>query len=96
MLGSFVILPMRAWLFLISSPCITWPYICCLFNVSIFGGGGGGADEKDKRGLVPRCMEYVFRATESKSRNKKITLSLSFLEIYLEKIRDLGRYYVEV
>ncbi len=84
-----------AQLFLISSPCITWPYICRLSDVSIFG-GGGGADEKDKRGLVPRCMEYVFRATESKARNKKITLSLSFLEIYLEKIRDLGRYYVEV
>jgi hypothetical protein len=55
----------------------------------------GPPDDKDKRGIVPRCMEYVFKQAEAKSRGKKISFSLSFLEIYLEKIRDLGRYYME-
>lgn len=55
---------------------------------SIFGEGGGGAN----RGLLPRAVERVFERWPRLQKNvPKESISVSFLEVYLDKVRDLGR-----
>ena len=56
---------------------------------TIFGEGG------DKRGLIPRSMECIFESLDRKTPFKKIALFCSFLEIYLDNVRDLGDAYLE-
>eukprot|EP00698_Gefionella_okellyi_P000497 TRINITY_DN10451_c0_g1_i1.p1 TRINITY_DN10451_c0_g1~~TRINITY_DN10451_c0_g1_i1.p1 ORF type:complete len:819 (-),score=185.27 TRINITY_DN10451_c0_g1_i1:3564-6020(-) len=46
------------------------------------------------RGIIPRSMEYLFDMIERRA-YKKVELSVSFLEIYLDNIRDLGDAYLE-
>lgn len=47
--------------------------------------------KSDKRGIIPRVIEYIIKVIEEKKKNKNITISLccSFLEIYNEQLRDL-------
>ncbi|KAJ8609564.1 hypothetical protein CTAYLR_009725 [Chrysophaeum taylorii] len=48
---------------------------------SMFGGGGGG---RTRTGIIPRAIDYLFeRATGA--------IHVSFLEIYCDTIRDLGK-----
>jgi len=42
-----------------------------------------------KRGIMPRAIEYILKKTEKKEENTTISLSCSFLEIYNEELRDL-------
>jgi hypothetical protein len=44
--------------------------------------------------MLPLLPMLTYQSLETRGRGKKITLTVSFLEIYLEKIRDLGRLYV--
>eukprot|EP00736_Rhodelphis_marinus_P008006 Rmarinus@m.3145 len=55
---------------------------------SIFGEGG------DTRGLVPRTIESIFEKI-NKRRDARFDLSVSFLENYIDTIRDLGKPYLE-
>lgn len=56
---------------------------------TIFGEG-----DADRRGLLPRTVEYLFDRIEECSERKEIGMVCSFLEIYLDQIRDLGRAYL--
>jgi hypothetical protein len=56
---------------------------------SVFGEGG------DERGIVPRSIEYLFEQLDSRSKHKNVALAVSFLEIYCDQIRDLGKAYLD-
>ncbi|CAD7951794.1 unnamed protein product [Amoebophrya sp. A120] len=56
---------------------------------SIFGEGNNEA-----RGILPRAVEYLFERIEENSGRKEIGMVCSFLEVYLDQIRDLGRAYL--
>ena len=48
----------------------------------------GPLEPPEARGVVPRCAERVFEAAE-RAEPGELTLSISFLEIYKERVRDL-------
>lgn len=54
----------------------------------MFGGDG------DIRGMIPRCVEYLFDRVANKSEKTDIAIFSSFLEIYNDQIRDLGKAYL--
>jgi hypothetical protein len=54
---------------------------------TIFGEEGDG-----KQGIAPRAMTYLFSSMKRRQAQKKFTVFVSFLEIYLDKLRDLGVY----
>jgi len=57
---------------------------------SVFGEGNA-----EQRGLLARSIEYMFDRIESQSDQKEVGMVVSFLEIYLDQVRDLGRFYLE-
>eukprot|EP01029_Cantina_marsupialis_P026865 TRINITY_DN73399_c0_g1_i1.p1 TRINITY_DN73399_c0_g1~~TRINITY_DN73399_c0_g1_i1.p1 ORF type:complete len:903 (-),score=213.29 TRINITY_DN73399_c0_g1_i1:270-2978(-) len=56
---------------------------------TMFGGDG------EMRGLIPRSVERIFDLLSSKGPRIESTVVVSFLEIYCDKIRDLGKVYLE-
>ncbi|CAE8703580.1 unnamed protein product, partial [Polarella glacialis] len=55
---------------------------------SIFGEGNG-----DDRGLLPRAMERLFHGVAERERTlgtAAATITVSFLEVYMDQVRDLG------
>eukprot|EP00400_MALV-I_sp_L67-5_P000843 gene843-933_t len=48
----------------------------------------------DDRGMLARMSEYLFENTAKKHSYKEIGVTVSFMEIYNNRIRDLGRAYV--
>ncbi|CAM9464616.1 unnamed protein product, partial [Laminaria digitata] len=56
---------------------------------SMFGEGAGNS-----RGMIPRCMEEVFTQLERRSKDKEVAVVVSFLEIYCDRVRDLGEAYM--
>ncbi len=57
---------------------------------SIFGEAKG-----PRRGIVPRVLSEVFEVIEQKRGQNKTLVLVSFLELYLDQIRDLGLFYVQ-
>ena len=55
---------------------------------TMFGEGNG-----DVRGMIPRANEYLFSALQRSGSIKDVKVEVSFMEIYCDKIRDLGRAY---
>ena len=61
-------------------------------------GKDAGDWERDSRGLIPRAAEALFGKIAEGQKNgssARISVFVSFLEIYLEQVRDLG-YLVQV
>lgn len=50
-----------------------------------------GREEADMRGIVPRAAEYLFQAVSAGGSNTEFVIGCSFLEIYMDSIRDLGK-----
>ncbi|KAF0742393.1 hypothetical protein AaE_008619, partial [Aphanomyces astaci] len=80
----------------INSCCFAYGQTGSGKTYSIFGETG----EKD--GIIPRAADYLFEMIESNTNGHKpnkparvYTLVVSFLEIYCDRIRDLGREYVQ-
>lgn len=46
------------------------------------------------RGIIPRAVEYIFSTLATQEANTDYSLSCSFLEIYNDAIRDLGKVYL--
>jgi hypothetical protein len=55
---------------------------------SIFG------HDDEIRGILPRSAEYLFQSLSKKSHSTEYTVLCSFLEIYNDQIRDLGKAYL--
>lgn len=45
----------------------------------------------DNRGMIPRAVEYVFESVASRVETTDFSISCSFLEIYNDSVRDLGK-----
>ena len=54
----------------------------------MFGEGG------DFRGIIPRSVEVIIQNLQSKAAVTEVALVCSFLEIYNDQIRDLGKAYL--
>ena len=54
----------------------------------MFGEGG------EVRGLIPRSVEYLFAQMEQRNKTKEVAMVCSFLEIYNDSVRDLGKAYL--
>lgn len=54
----------------------------------MFGEGG------DVRGVIPRSVEYLFSCLAKKTSTSEVAMVCSFLEIYNDQIRDLGKAYL--
>ena len=61
---------------------------------TMFGPEGGTLEDGDMRGLIPRSVEYLFSSTTSRSAMYEVAMVCSFLEIYNDTIRDLGKAYL--
>ena len=49
----------------------------------------GIAGDEDKKGIIPRAVEHLFDEVQRCGDAEEVTISVSFVEIYLEKICDL-------
>ncbi|CAN0117052.1 unnamed protein product, partial [Ectocarpus sp. 4 AP-2014] len=57
---------------------------------SMFGEGAGNS-----RGMIPRCMEEVFAQLDRKAKEEEeVAVVVSFLEIYCDRVRDLGEAFM--
>lgn len=54
----------------------------------MFGEGG------EVRGVIPRSVEYLFQCLAKKTSTSEVAMVCSFLEIYNDQIRDLGKAYL--
>lgn len=71
--------------------------ILCLFEGQTGSGktySMFGYDDDGGRGLIPRSVEYIFEQLKVKSENFEVAMVCSFLEIYNDQIRDLGKAYL--
>jgi len=48
----------------------------------------------DIRGLIPRSVEYLFQNLAQRTASYEVAMVCSFLEIYNDQIRDLGKAYL--
>lgn len=46
-------------------------------------------ENADLRGLTPRLVESIFQTIYNAPSNLEFTVKVSFMEIYMEKIKDL-------
>ena len=51
--------------------------------------------KKDRRGLVPKTVEYLFRRAKELEEIREFVITCSMVEIYLDQVRDLGKAYLE-
>ncbi|KAH8911419.1 kinesin-domain-containing protein [Coniochaeta sp. PMI_546] len=70
------------------------------YNGTVFAYGQTGAgksytmmgtsiDDKEGRGVIPRIVEQIFESILSSPLNIEYTVRVSYMEIYMERIRDL-------
>ncbi|KAK4134137.1 kinesin-domain-containing protein [Trichocladium antarcticum] len=50
---------------------------------------GNSIDDEDGKGVIPRIVEQIFTNILSSAANIEYTVRVSYMEIYMEKIRDL-------
>jgi kinesin family protein 5 len=46
-------------------------------------------DDDNTKGIIPRIVETIFSSIFASTENIEYTVKVSYMEIYLEKIRDL-------
>lgn len=57
---------------------------------SVFGEGNA-----ENRGMLARSIEHLFEQIEQMSTTHEIGMAASFTEVYLDQVRDLGRFYAD-
>lgn len=57
------------------------------------GGGkaGYGEGRRDKKGIIPRCVEFLLRKAKEMEEKMEFVMNAQFYELYLDQIRDLGK-----
>lgn len=72
-------------------------YNACCFAYGQTGSGKThsvfGEPSTAQRGMLPRSLEYLFQMVERQADFKEVGIVVSFVEIYLNQVRDLGRFY---
>jgi len=73
-------------------------YNSCCFAYGQTGSGKTytmfGAEHGDVQGLSPRTLEYLFSKIKKIGKSSRTSVYCSFLEIYNDQIRDLGKAYL--
>ena len=72
-------------------------YNCCCFAYGQTGSGKTYSmfgEDAEVRGLIPRSVECIFKQLEQRTNAKEVAMVCSFLEIYNDQIRDLGKAYL--
>eukprot|EP01012_Entosiphon_sulcatum_P027182 TRINITY_DN3276_c0_g1_i2.p1 TRINITY_DN3276_c0_g1~~TRINITY_DN3276_c0_g1_i2.p1 ORF type:complete len:787 (+),score=177.89 TRINITY_DN3276_c0_g1_i2:28-2388(+) len=49
----------------------------------------GYCDDESMKGIIPRVVDMIFSSVESAEDNIEFTIKVSYIEIYMERIRDL-------
>lgn len=49
----------------------------------------GNMDDPEQRGVIPRIVEQIFASIMSSPSTIEYTVRVSYMEIYMEKIKDL-------
>ena len=52
-------------------------------------GPDGSIGEPEHRGVIPRCIAYIFEKFGEADEHIEFTVQTSFMEIYLERVKDL-------
>ncbi|KAG1227418.1 hypothetical protein G6F35_002601 [Rhizopus arrhizus] len=50
---------------------------------------GADIDDENTKGIIPRIVEQIFTSIMAAPSNLEFTIKVSFMEIYMEKVRDL-------
>ncbi|KAL4471997.1 hypothetical protein ABPG72_018499 [Tetrahymena utriculariae] len=53
-----------------------------------------GKARMDQRGLVPKSVDYLLNKVIELQDTKEIVITMSFAEVYLDKIHDIGKFYL--
>lgn len=78
--------------------------VLCGFNTCLFAYGQTGSGKThsvfgegnaEERGMLARSLEYLFEKIEERKREVEVGMVVSFQEIYLDQVRDLGRFYID-
>lgn len=65
--------------------CSPWPYWYMLTWLS----QGADIDDEKTKGIIPRIVEQIFDSIMEAPSNIEFTVKVSYMEIYMEKVRDL-------
>eukprot|EP00761_Pharyngomonas_kirbyi_P006674 gb/GECH01006682.1/.p1 GENE.gb/GECH01006682.1/~~gb/GECH01006682.1/.p1 ORF type:complete len:899 (+),score=228.29 gb/GECH01006682.1/:1-2697(+) len=75
---------------------------CCLLAYGQTGSGKThtifgerGNTRGENRGAIPRAIEHIFQFSEKQKRSKRFSIFVSFIEVYLDQIGDLGYEYLK-
>ena len=49
--------------------------------------------QKDKKGLIPKTIEYLLKKNKEMEGIRELILTCTFVEIYLDQVRDLSRNF---
>jgi kinesin family protein 5 len=50
---------------------------------------GADIDDENTRGIIPRIIGQIFDSIMAAPSNLEFTVKVSYMEIYMEKVRDL-------
>lgn len=50
---------------------------------------GADIDDENTKGIIPRIIEQIFTSINDAPSNIEFTVKVSYMEIYMEKVRDL-------
>lgn len=50
---------------------------------------GADIDDENTKGIIPRIVEQIFASIMASPSNIEFTVKVSYMEIYMEKVRDL-------
>jgi kinesin family protein 5 len=50
---------------------------------------GSDIDDERQKGIIPRIIEQIFQSILMAPANMEFTVKVSYMEIYMEKVRDL-------
>ena len=50
---------------------------------------GSSIDDAENKGIIPRIVEQIFANIMESPANMEFTVKVSYMEIYMEKVKDL-------
>jgi len=51
--------------------------------------------QKDKRGIIPKTIEYLLNKNQEMAGVRELILTCNFVEIYLDQVRDISRNHID-
>lgn len=67
---------------------IVWIFVF-FWNLISYRVQGADIDDEKTKGIIPRIVEQIFDSIIAAPSNLEFTVKVSYMEIYMEKVRDL-------